>query len=290
MIIYPGKPASMIADNKKVHAACSTFGGYSCQAKMKHIQMIRPIELLDFCAVGCTPTGVFEADGLNCSSTVTSSFRFNPTESDDIDGAKEPLSSPDVSNAEYDTSAFGFDVKIEEVAVPSDSQADQITSNSPKESTVIHEAYCLDSSYNNATSFENSLAKDDEIEAARKRMEAYMAKRKSQMKTTIKVTSPNNMNQISQFQSDEVSGDKQLAKSGDETPAELTEASKNDSVLDPTATFTSSVDTKTAADSSNCSSRKDLRGQISPAANDEIEAARIRMEVYLAKKIGSKKN
>ena len=46
----------------------------------------------------------------------------------------------------------------------------------------------------------------------------------------------------------------------------------------------------TAADSSNCSSKKGLRGQISPPENDEIEAARIRMEAYLAKKIGSKKN
>ncbi|CAL2047926.1 unnamed protein product [Caenorhabditis brenneri] len=290
MIIYPGKPASMIADNKKVHAACSTFGGYSCQAKMKHIQMIRPIELLDFCAVGCTPTTVFEADDSNCSSTITSSFRFNPTESDDINGAKEPLSSPGVSNAEYDTNAFGFDVKIEQVAVPFESQADQIIPNSPKESTVIHEAYCSDSSYNNATSFQISLAKEDEIEAARIRMEGYMAKRKSQMTTTIKVTSPNNMNQISQSQSDEVSGDKQLAKSGDKAPAELTEASKNNSVLDPTALSTPSVETKFAADSSNCSSKKGLRGQISPPENDEIEAARIRMEAYLAKKIGSKKN
>ncbi|CAL2047949.1 unnamed protein product [Caenorhabditis brenneri] len=220
----------------------------------------------------------------------SSSFRFNPTESDDINGAKEPLSSPGVSNAEYDTNAFGFDVKIEQVAVPFESQADQIIPNSPKESTVIHEAYCSDSSYNNATSFQISLAKEDEIEAARIRMEAYMAKRKSQMTTTIKVTSPNNMNQISQSQSDEVSGDKQLAKSGDKAPAELTEASKNNSVLDPTALSTPSVETKFAADSSNCSSKKGLRSQISPPENDEIEAARIRMEAYLAKKIGSKKN
>ncbi|CAL2048580.1 unnamed protein product, partial [Caenorhabditis brenneri] len=442
MIISPGKPASLIADNKKVlkdTAAEAQERSYRASqlldahledtlAKMKHIQMFCPVELLDFCAVGCTPTAAIEADDSNCLSTVTSSFQFNPTESDDIEGAKEPLPSP---NIECDTSAFEFDTKIGQLAVPSESQADQTNSHSLEESTVVHEAYCSDSSSNNATPLQISPAKEDEIEAARIRMEAYMAKRRSLMKKTMNLTSPNSMNEVNQAQSNEVSGDvpvkaatttiactckidpkttvadsldktsgdkicgqispakeeeinaarirmeaylakkggsmkkpivvtasnqinrKDLAesdkptsdsaftvarqtesdipnreptssqispakedeieaarlrmeaylakkgdlktpvisivKSDDKAPAVLTEASKDDSVLDPTASSTYSVDTTTAADTSNCSSKNDVQGQISPAKGDEIEAARIRMEAYLAKKTGSEK-
>ncbi|EGT43270.1 hypothetical protein CAEBREN_16654 [Caenorhabditis brenneri] len=284
MIISPGKPASLIADNKKVlkdTAAEAQERSYRASqlldahledtlAKMKHIQMVCPVELLDFCAVGCTCTAVSEADDTNCPSTVTSSFQFNPTESDDIEGAKEPLPSPDV---EWDTSAFGFDSNIGQVAVPSKSQADQTNSNSLEESTVVHEAYCSDSFSNNATSLQISPAKEDEIEAARKRMEAYMAKQGSIKKTTIIVTSPNSMNQINQAQSDEVSEDVPVEAF---TAAPITIACK----IDPKTTVADSLD-KTSGDK--------ICGQISPAKEDEINAARIRMKAYLAKKSGSMK-
>ncbi|CAL2048595.1 unnamed protein product [Caenorhabditis brenneri] len=149
-------------------------------------------------------TETCSTDDSNCSSTTTASFQFNPTESDDIEGAKEPLPSP---NVECDTSAFGFDVKIGYLAFPTESQADQTSYNSSQESTVIPEAHYSDSSSNNATSLQIGPAKENEIESARIRMKAYMAKQRSLMKTTIKVTSPNSMNQINQAKSDEVNED-----------------------------------------------------------------------------------
>ncbi|CAL2048385.1 unnamed protein product [Caenorhabditis brenneri] len=100
--------------------------------KMKHIQMVWPTGLHDSLLVECTPTAVIDAVDSKCSSTVTSSFEFTPTESDDIEGEKEPFPGLDVSNAESDTSAFGFDIKIGQVAFPSESQPDQITSNTSK--------------------------------------------------------------------------------------------------------------------------------------------------------------
>ncbi|CAL2047938.1 unnamed protein product [Caenorhabditis brenneri] len=97
------------------------------------------------------------------------------------------------------------------------------------------------------TSSQISSAKENEIEAARIRMEAYLAKKGGSKKPVISI-----------------------AKSGEKAPAELTEASKDDSVLDPTALST--------AGSSNCSSKNAVQGQVSSAKCDEIEAARIRME------------
>ncbi|CAL2048582.1 unnamed protein product [Caenorhabditis brenneri] len=284
MIISPGKPASLIVDNKKrmkETAAEAQERSYRASqlldahledtlAKMKRIQMFCPVELLECCAVECTPTTAFEADDSNCSSTVTPFFQFNPTESDDIEGAKEPLPSPDV---ECDTSAFGFGSNIGQVAVLSESQADQTNSHSLEESTVVHETQCSDISSNNATSLQISPAKEDEIEAARIRMEEYMAKQGSIKKTTMKVTSPNSMNQINQVQSDEVSGDAPVEAF---TAAPTIIACK----IDPKTTVADSLD-KTSGDK--------ICGQISPAKEDEINAARIRMEAYLAKKGGSMK-
>ncbi|CAL2048364.1 unnamed protein product [Caenorhabditis brenneri] len=58
---------------------------------------------------------------------------------------------------------------------------------------------------------------------------------------------------------------------------------KVDSVLNANYLSTYSVDATSAAGNSNRSSKNDVQGQISPAQSDEIEAARIRMEAYLAK-------
>ncbi|CAL2047928.1 unnamed protein product [Caenorhabditis brenneri] len=150
-------------------------------------------------------------------------------------------------------------------------------------------------------------AKEDKSIAARIRMEAYLAKKGESMKKTnpAKLDKPTSGSaftvtrqtellspvadsldipnreriwQKKRFQKKPVIN---IAKSGEKAPAELTEASKDDSVLDPTALST--------AGSSNCSSKNAVQGQVSPAKCDEIEAARIRMEAYLAKKIGSKK-
>ncbi|CAL2048295.1 unnamed protein product [Caenorhabditis brenneri] len=106
---------------------------------------------------------------------------------------------------------------------------------------------------------------------ARKRMQEYMAKQGSLMKTKIKATSPNSMNQVNQASLDKVSED---------IPVQASTA--------PPATIARQIDPKTA--DTGCLDRiseDKLCGQSSPAKEDEISAARIRMEAYLAKEGGS---